>query len=446
MTLAHRFVEGMRYTILGQDQGQAGGDDLVPAEVTWSQILDYVNGSGDTSAIGSYGVGLPGIRNAALGYSTFYRCTTLLSSLIAQVVTQGSLRILDSDGRVSHSPESRSILEIFSTSPDGDLPAYQWVEDWAADYLIDGNALAHVLMSPSGQLRNLRRMRSWDAQTIRANNGSLVYRGHYVDQDQGSHTYVPASQVAHSRWPRLLRHVSYGGTGRHLFAQAPVVAMRPALEIGMAGDRYIREWYTQGGAHRSQVAIGLRERLNPEQRDQLRKYLKSYATSNTREPLVMGGGATFQPLFQNAQNREQAALRQFQVNELARVYGIPGPVINENVTQWGSGIEQLAKLLWRFGARQHIDRMMSPVARLVLQQGQRFDYDPSDILRGDADSVSQLINATRGDAQRPEDSTREERRLWAGLPLEPENGTLREMPTPPTPPADGGTDPNETDG
>ena len=44
--------------------------------------------------------------------------------------------------------------------------------------------------------------------------------------------WVAARDVIHARWPRLLRH-SGGSSTREGFALSPVVALRPALEIGV---------------------------------------------------------------------------------------------------------------------------------------------------------------------------------------------------------------------
>ena len=408
---------------VAHDESQGEGGYWVPADTTWAQILDYVGNSGDNSPFGIYGVGVGGSRNSALSYATLFRCVTLLSSMAAQAITQGSLRVVDNDGRTSKTPDAVRAIDVFQDFPDGVTPAYQWVEDWASDYLIDGNALAEIRRTRSRRLEAVYRFSSWDANTVPTSDGDFVYRGKYADRLDETLNYVSRRDMAHSRWPRLLRQTSSASVNRFNFAASPVAVMRPALQIGLAGDKFIREWYETGGAHRSQLAISLRERLTSEQRDDLRTYLRQYSTS--REPLVMGGGAQFTPLHQNAANRDQAELRAFQVQELARIYGVPAPVVNDNITQWGAGIEQLAKLLWRFGGRQHLDRLLAPLSSLALGPGKRFRIDDTDFLRGDSSAIAELLNATKGDAQSGETATVEERRIWAGLPLEPEHGILR---------------------
>ena len=408
----------------------------VPADATISQLLDYIGSGGDTNFMGLYGIGPYGMRNASIGFPTFFRAITLLSSMIAQVVTSGSLRIMDAEGKVVKNATTKRVINLFGYSLDNEVSSYSWIEDWAADFLIDGNSLAEIIRGPRGSLAGLRRLSAFDADLMRATNGSRVYRSRYADQERvANKTYFAAQNIVHVRWPRLLRATG-GRQAREGFASAPVTLMRPAIQIGLAGDAHIRDWYNSDGAKRSNIGISVRERLTPEHVEQFQKLFAQ--TASTGAPLLMGGGASFSNLNQSASNKDQALLRDFQVSELGRVYGIPGPILNQQVSQWGSGIEQLAKFFWRFGLRQHVDRLLSALAFRVLPMGQRFGVDDADLLRGDADSVSKLLTVTKGDAQSEETATREERRRWAGLPLEPEYGVLKELPEPAPP----GNEPN----
>ena len=98
---------------------------------------------------------------------------------------------------------------------------------------------------------------------------------------------------------------------------------------------------------------------------------------------------------------------------------MPAPLLGVNLTQWGEGIEQLAKLYYRFGARHHLDRLLAPFQSVLLRSGQRFRVDTTEFLRGDATSLQKTMISLRGDAQRPAVATREELRHIAGLPVDP---------------------------
>ena len=283
-----------------------------------------------------------------------------------------------------------------------------------ADYCLDGNALLVPTVSGDGTVRRLRRMSPWDADVTYARSGESIYRLTTVDGPLATE-YHAARDVVHIRWPRLLRHGRTRST-RDGFALAPVIALRPALDIGLQGDRYIQRWFSGGAQSKLHISFATPPhavQLNPAQRKDLIDYVKLAVRS--REPLVTVDG-TSSTIHDTPQDREAKELRQFQVQEIGRAFGVPAPLLNVDMTSWGSGIEQLAKLFFRFGLRQHLDRVLAPLQVRLLAPGDRFWVDTSDLLRGDAEAIQKLLMALQGDAQRAPIASREELRHLAGLP------------------------------
>ena len=401
----------------GPDAEQSGGY-VVPADTTWSQILDYSRGSGDLWPFDFYQAGLPISRDVAVSYATLNRCVTLIAGTVAQLVTGGNLRVVDQDGHRRESRQTRRVLEVLTHSPDGGvMPAHSFIEDLMADYCLDGNALIVPGISGDGMLTRLRRMSPWDTDLTWSRSGEGVYRLTPVDGSVRTE-YAAARDVIHMRWPRLLRYGRTRST-REGFALAPVIALRPALDIGLQGDRYIREWFSRGAQSKLHVDFEPQPGTQPlvkEQRLELRNWVREY--SRSREPVVTFGGKSTK-IDDTPQDQEAKDLREFQVQEVAKVFGVPAPLLGVDVTEWGQGIEQLAKLFWRFGARQHLDRFLAPFQTRLLRPGDRFYVDTTDLLRGDGDAIQKMIMALQGDAQRAPVATRDELRHIAGLTVDP---------------------------
>ena len=393
----------------------------VPADVTIGQVLDAIGGGAYPGILTQFNISAADMRNASMGFPAYLRVVTLLSGVMSELITNGSLRIYDRDGNIVKTERAKRVLDMFEHSPDGLTPAQTWVEDWCVDYLVEGNALCHVKRGVRNKLLGFDRLSVWDANTVQATDGSIVYRARMVGHTlTNEFKDVAGANVMHARWPRTLRHSASSTANRWNFAPPPVRLMRPSLEIGLAGDQYIKEWFE--GSNKSSIGIALKDR-------QAIKSLPAIVESITdasknRKPLIMPTDATFTNLNNNAANKDQDALREFQVSDVGRVYGVPGPILNQQVTQWGQGIEQLAKLFWKFCVRQHLMRMLEPAKFHLLLPGQRFDVDPTDLLRGDITSISSLITATRRDAQSDQIATIEEQRNWLGLPNMPESGEL----------------------
>jgi len=397
-----------------------------PSSASINQLLDYISSTGDTGLLDLYGVstGTGAMRDKAVTFSVFFRIVNLLSSVMAQLMTSGSLRVIDPNGSIDKSRSTRTLLELLQHSPDDVTPAYQFIEDLACDYLIDGNALLHCSKMGNKTL-GLYRLEPNGAGIDFNMEGDGTYRAHRAyDTTMQDYEEFPESEIVHMRWP-LLSSTSRYSSYRSRFASPPVILMRPSLRIGLESDKYILDWY-KTDSPKANVGISLRKDLKPEQIKQFRSIFVE--TAKSRAPLIMGQDAKFTNLANTSSSNDQSGQREFQVGEICRAYGVPGPLVNQNVTQWGSGIEQLSKLFYRFGLRQHCERLLGPMKMRLLKPGYQFSLDEIDILRGDTTGIAAMLTALRGDAQTPEVATIQERRRIAGLPVEPEYGELQPLP------------------
>lgn len=407
-----------------EDGGAADGGYLVPASTTISQILDYAHGSQGDWPLNFFIPGLNTTRDQAITWAVLSRCVTLVSGGVASMLTEvGNLRVVDPGGMTIRTRRAEAALELLTWSPDGGMtPAYSFHEDCVSDYMLDGNALVLPDKQLDGTPTSLKRYVAWDADLTFDNNGMGVYRMTPVDGPVAS---VRAAQmdVIHARWPRLLRYSRTRST-REGFAIPPVVALRPALDIGLQGDRYIREWFTRGARSKLHFNFELQENEQEpsvEDKAELVKWIETYTAS--RRPMVTWG-ANSSLLSDVPQDDQVKDLREFQIMEAARFFGIPAPLIGSMVTEWGPAIEQLARLFWRFCLRHHLARYLTAMELRLLRRGQRFQVDPTALLRGDADAISKLTMALQGDSQRPAIATRSELRHAAGLPVEDEQTSM----------------------
>ena len=86
------------------------------------------------------------------------------------------------------------------------------------------------------------------------------------------------------------------------------------------------------------------------------------------------------------QNADDQELRNFQVQEIARYYGIPLPLLSVSIRQWGAAVnEQISKLGYRWGVKLHLDRILAPLRLKLLMPGERFRIDPTELVRGDTE-------------------------------------------------------------
>ena len=393
----------------------AGGLWVVPSENPLSAILDYVEGTGDHGITDVFG--FVSSEGAILHYPTLYRVITLLSGAFSMLVMQGRLHVEDQDGMRVKTRRARAAVRLLTEEPDGGMTSPgTWHEEMATDYLLRGNALAAQEEMVGGALGKLRRLDPSDATiTPTTDESGYSYRARAYDGSDGYRLY-DSSRVIHARWPRVRRSSAWRYNKRWPFAEQPIRVVRAATTTGMEADRHVREFFQQSGAHKSAFAITYPGQLNKVQRGELADYMRQYRRS--RDPLVLGDNATVHQLAPRAQTDSGLHLRQFQVRETCRPFGVPPECIGEGQSTWGAGIAELGRFLWRFGLSLHVFRLLNGYAALILEPGEQFVVDPIALIREAPDKMAATIQALQGDAQRPPVATREELRHIAGLSRE----------------------------
>jgi len=410
------------------------GNSLWPSEVAQSplfeQILDSAFDGVESMFLNPTGRVIT--RGIAATYATVFRCATLISGMLADLIVN-SARVETWDGDRVTSSRAGQLEEWLRVSPDEDVSAYTFIEDVVLDYLMSGNGF----MVEDGV--KLCRGRAIGAETDEV-NGRRQYK---LTLESGASEpmdrWFDFRSVAHSRWPHL------GGREtnrkRRGFARPPVQVMARAVGVGQAADAYVADYFSpQGGGSKPKVGIAYQSAPGDEQKEEIRKYIRRYAAG--REPLVMFDGAQITKIADSPQDTDVLKLREFQVREVARFFGIPAPLVGEHVTQWGSGIEQLARLAYRFCGRQHLHRILWPMQMRFLPRREKIGVDETELVRGDTTALAKLT-PTLGGPNNPRVVGVREFRRWLGLPREMSEADKAEpaptgipAPTPPEPPDD----------
>ena len=423
---------------------------LVPASNSLGQIIDYYNGTGDGGLLSLYSFSGAG---AVFQYSALARCVEFVAATVAGLISDpDSLIVLRKDGKESTSRTAKAAMRLLTETPNGEDSAHEFLEDLVADYCTSGNMLCAVIRSASFPV-SMVRMNPWTS-SAQDTMGGIVYDLHDSEAGWGQAPprRLPARDVVHGRWPRL-RATGAGSYGqRRRFALPPVQVLRPALGIGVAGDRHVAEWFTTGGTG-SQAAIIYKDSLeNETQRTEFDQYL---STKHSRTPLVLFDDPSVVSLNQRAQSSETGMLREFQVREVCRFFGIPPAVLGELGGLRGIDIGAMTKAAWVFGIRHHVTRVLSALSFRLLPAGERLEVDRLGFILEDPSTLASVITATREGPNGTGDVTRGETRRWLSLPREPRNGEtlpdramMDQPPEAPAPPAlpPGMENGNESDG
>jgi HK97 family phage portal protein len=91
--------------------------------------------------------------------------------------------------------------------------------------------------------------------------------------------------------------------------------------------------------------------------------------ANAHKPAVLTNGLSAKTLSLPIEDLQLLELRQFQIEEIARIYGIPPFMIghNEKTTSWGSGVEAMGIGFVRYTLRQHLNKFQNEINRKLFR-------------------------------------------------------------------------------
>ena len=324
-----------------------------------------------------------------------FRAVTLLSSLIAQLLSKpGAVKIVDSEGNVVRSTRARAVLDMLTWSCDGGITdSRTTIEDWGNDYCLGGNTVLVPSVQADGRLTRLRQFR---ADTARASR--LRYDMVEAVPDAAEPETFAARDVIHIRygiWPVK----GAQSPDRVPFGPSPLIAASTALRIGLAMDAYVLNFFNRAGKGtlRNDHAVLVKRRLEDAQL--VRFYERLAMMWGSRAPLVLDEEAKIESLRQTPSDSDAEKLRQSQVEEIARLYGLPPVLLGSPVTNWGAGVKQLKSFLFSFSLQQHLGRFTAPLSRRLLPKGQTIRVETYELLRGDIADLVNLIQVGIGGTQ-----------------------------------------------
>lgn len=126
--------------------------------------------------------------------------------------------------------------------------------------------------------------------------------------------------------------------------------------------------------------------------------------ANAHRPMVLGGGLKIQTWSLSASDMQLLSTRQFQIEEIARAYGVPPFMIGhtDKTTSWGSGVESMGKGFVRYSLRQHLHKFEVELNRKLFRTASRVaEFDTSDLERADTATLMTSLRTGVGRAGEP---------------------------------------------
>jgi len=261
--------------------------------------------------------------------SAVYACVDLISKTIATLPARVYRKTAKGREEQTWHPANR----LLRVQPNDRQTPFQFRAYMQACLCQRGNAFAFIERNTYFEPTALVPVRPANVEIIETRSGKSMYRIDGREYDSTRMLHVPAVQT-HD-----------GVTGI-----APVTAMRETLGLALAtqehGARTFRNGAAPGGVIETPAGT------NPDQVEKLRlEWDRNHrGISNTGRPAILYGGMQFKSVGFNNEDAQFLESRRFEVEEIARFYGVPLALIQstEKSTSWGSGIQQLIEGFVKF--------------------------------------------------------------------------------------------------
>lgn len=269
-------------------------------------------------------------------------------------------------------------------------------EFMAQSLLMHGDAFAIILRKPDSMPMGIR-----PVHPIRV-SVALNYSTDRLVYSVSPETGVPGPTVVYDQ-DDIIHVAGFGFNGFR--GLSPLrYALRTTGAISLATQDFAASFFANSA--RADYALTTEKSLSKEAIDAMRSQLDESHRGPDKafRPMVLHGGLDIKTITMPIEDMQLVAMRQFQIEDIARIYGVPPFMIgaNDKTTSWGSGVESMGIGFVRFTLRQHLNKFETEFNRKLFRNySKRVEFDTHDLERADMKSQFEAYRIAIGRAGEP---------------------------------------------
>ncbi|MGV1870897.1 phage portal protein [Agrobacterium rosae] len=348
-----------------QPRADSGGTGYVTYSLDDPRLLEFLRtgheaGSGATVTVET------AMRNTAL-----FRAFSLISNAIGMLPFQ----LIDDDTK--EKATDHPLYRVLHRQPNNWQTAFDFRVLMQLRALAHGNAYALIIRGPNLKTgrRAVSRLIPLDPERvtpIQNADWSVSYR---YQPKTGGHKLYAGEEIFH------LRGVSIDGINGISLVKQARDAIGIALSAELAAARIFKNGSMVGGAleHPNKLSDEAFERLKA-------SLAEKEGAANAGKNMILEEGLKYSKRDTNAKDSQLIEARKMQVEEIARVTGVPRPLLMVDETSWGSGIEALGRFFVQYALGPWFESWQQAAERSLLDESERDRYsvkfNPGALLRG----------------------------------------------------------------
>lgn len=250
----------------------------------------------------------------------------------------------------------------------------------------DGNAYCAVQRNSDGDVLSIIPLMSPAVTVELLSDGEIIYK----HRDSKGNIRVFASQTI---W-----HLKLFGNG--IVGLSPLSYAGETLGIAVPTQERQAKLARSGGKTNGILMVD--SVLDDKKRAAIRENFSQLTEGSEDQLFVLEAAMKFERAALSPSDAQLLETYKFQVQEIARMMGVPSILINDsNVTAWGSGIQQIMEGFYKLGLRPYLENIEASIKRHLLPEEDwdkifiEFDFESllRSSLKDRVESFSKAINS-----------------------------------------------------
>lgn len=338
------------------------------------RLLDFLRDGSETAS------GITVSVKSALRNTTVIRCVSLISFAI------GTLPLHLRDKETKEKASSHPLFRVLHRKPNAWQTAFEFRSLMQMRALVEGDAYAMIVRSGPKILQLI----PLDPTRVKARQRSDWRIDYEYNRPNGGPITLRQEDVFHLRYGLS----EDGIRGLSLVKQA-AEAIALALQTERAAARLFRNGMLVGGM------MAVKNRLSQEAYDRLKAQMDEREGADQAHKWIIGEeGLEAKPFSQSGKDNQHIEMRKHQIEDIARPFGVPRPLLGVDDTSWGSGIDVLGQFFVRFGLVPWFTAWEQAIERSLLTESEtdtlEAKFNEGALLRGSMKDQADFFSKALG--------------------------------------------------
>lgn len=363
----------------------------------------------------------------AMRHSAVFACVRIIAGGISTL----PLKVYRTDATGTPAQDRKhELARLLRLRPNPRMSAAMFWRTSTAEAVLNGNGYAWIERNLNGRARALWPIPQDRVSPRLIDADRVVY---VITLDTGKQIAIPADDMLH-----LPGSMQWDG----LRALSPLRAAADTIGVGLEANEFAHRFLENNASPSGYLSY--EKTLKPETIETLRNYWGDrYGGAKRGSVAILTDGGEFKNLALNLEEAQLLETRRFQIEDIARIFGVPPHMIGalEKSTSWGSGIEQQAIGFVTYSLQLHLTAFEQEIEEKLFSDGDAWaEFDVRGLMRGDFKARMEGYKSALGGPGAQGFMTINEVRALESLP--PKDGgnelimsaTPTDAPPPPPPP------------